>query len=311
MPLLGLLEDGFYVLADCEVFPSDGNGHFFWNVPNEPTENPITSRVLTDEYYSVEGIPAFLYPSQGTDRFDSNRVEHYKKLLYDKCTFPRAIAYYSNELSSVLLDGHHKATACAYIGVKLPCLVIMPCDDLHVDKVFFGSIEIKRSKLTKKQTAFIDEKRPENEKKNKVKLKNYRIINRKWEKDYLESYHYFPNVHDYAEDVAIESTQITQELIEDCFNDPRDKQLRILNHAIKYLYRKDKECALTLAMRVARINFDHKVTQTAFKTLSRYKNNPDIEQFFIDYLVDNNDLKNALWMIADTYWSNEVSSEIW
>ena len=34
-PLLGLLGDGYYALADVICFPSDGDGHFFYEVPNE------------------------------------------------------------------------------------------------------------------------------------------------------------------------------------------------------------------------------------------------------------------------------------
>ena len=90
LPLLGLLKNGLYVLADCTVFPSDGEGHFFWNVPNEFTENATTAELVTkvdDGYDCISGIPAFLYPSQGTDSFNPDRAEYYKNLLYDRSEY--------------------------------------------------------------------------------------------------------------------------------------------------------------------------------------------------------------------------------
>ena len=41
-PLLGLLDDGYYVLADTRLYPSNGQGEFFYSVPNELTRNDVT-----------------------------------------------------------------------------------------------------------------------------------------------------------------------------------------------------------------------------------------------------------------------------
>ena len=316
-PLLGLLQSGLYLLADCTVFPSDGNGHFFWDVPNELTENPATACVLTEDYHCVLGIPAFLYPSQSTVCFNPERVDYYRNLLSNKQKFPRAIAYFSDELSSVLLDGHHKASACASIGVELPCLVIMPCSGVSYkplaggkmvkDKAFFGSIEIDYTKFTEKQSLLIDgycTNRYTNRNRKAIKIKNYGIIKRDWETCYSESHKKYPGVADYAEGVALGIQQVTPELIESCFAAPSEENLCILRYAIQYLLRTDKEWALKLALRAARLKLDYKLRLRAFKTLVMYKGNEEVEQLFVDHLLEDSDSHSVLRGIADSYWDD-------
>lgn len=41
---------------------------------------------------------------------------------------------------------------------------------------------------------------------------------------------------------------------------------------------------------------------TAFKVLNNIKNDSEIEQFFIDYLVEDTDKHSMLRMIASSYW---------
>ena len=45
-PLLKLLDNGFYMIADAECYPTDGNGNFFWNVPNNMVLNPATTSIF-------------------------------------------------------------------------------------------------------------------------------------------------------------------------------------------------------------------------------------------------------------------------
>ncbi len=108
-PILGLLQTGLYVIGDIEAYPTDGNGHFFWEINDSFTENPATAGVLTDDYDYVDGIPVYLYPTQDTKFFDENRVDYYLKMYYDFDYAPRAIIYNYSEFISLILDGHHKA----------------------------------------------------------------------------------------------------------------------------------------------------------------------------------------------------------
>ena len=48
-PLLSLLEDGLYVVADVPYCPTDGSGRFFWDASAELTGCPAMSMVCTGE----------------------------------------------------------------------------------------------------------------------------------------------------------------------------------------------------------------------------------------------------------------------
>jgi len=81
-PLLELLPEGVYVLAESDAYPADGCGQFFWNVSDCLEPNPATGLVYLndDDYdYNYERVPpVFLYPSQRRSRLDMERVEHYQ-----------------------------------------------------------------------------------------------------------------------------------------------------------------------------------------------------------------------------------------
>ncbi len=75
-PLLGLLQSGLYVIADAICYPTDGNGNFFWSVPNQPTINPATAVFLgADDYQYIDGQPVFIYPTQSTKCYSEERVQ--------------------------------------------------------------------------------------------------------------------------------------------------------------------------------------------------------------------------------------------
>jgi hypothetical protein len=122
LPILGLLQSGLYVIADIEAYPTDGNGHFFWEVNDLFTKNPATAGILTEDYDYVDGIPAYLYPTQNTACFDENRVEHYLKMYKDYVNVPRTIVYNYSEFINLILDGHHKACAAGKLGKRVKCL---------------------------------------------------------------------------------------------------------------------------------------------------------------------------------------------
>lgn len=48
-PVLGLLQPGIYVLSYSDYYPTDGDGHFFWDVPES-----LTSFKATSEYYDSD-----------------------------------------------------------------------------------------------------------------------------------------------------------------------------------------------------------------------------------------------------------------
>ena len=137
-PLLELLPEGVYVLAESDAYPTDGCGQFFWNVSDRLEPNPTTGLVCLadDDYdYKYERIPPkFLYPSQRRSRLDLERVDYYKERFQQDGSLPHGIALYVGAGGmSVLLDGHHKAAAAALLGRTLPCLTVLPLGYYRLD----------------------------------------------------------------------------------------------------------------------------------------------------------------------------------
>jgi len=107
-PLLGLLRTGYYALIDVELYPSDGNGKFFWKVNNTPVYNKASSTIYGGDGLWSEVMTKYILPSQPPTRFNRETAEYYRK--NDNY---RAIAYYLEGYLCTLIDGHHKAVAAA------------------------------------------------------------------------------------------------------------------------------------------------------------------------------------------------------
>ncbi|MCZ8650916.1 hypothetical protein [Escherichia albertii] len=127
-PLFSCLADGYYLLEDRELYPTDGNGHFFWAATDHSSSNPATVAVWDPEYgYFSDTAPCFLLPGQPPSHFNSERATFYR----DKPD-ARALAWYlTDSYLCVLLDGHHKATAAALEGRPLKTLVFPGGECLH------------------------------------------------------------------------------------------------------------------------------------------------------------------------------------
>lgn len=216
-PILGLLQDGMYILADCEVFPTDGNGHFFWGVSNDLTLNPSTACQLMhieDDFHCISGIPVYLYPSQSTDKYNATRVKHYQGLLSDRQHFPRAIAYHAQGFCSVLLDGHHKAAACALHGETVPTITIMPCTGIGYkpgvakkmieNNVNFCEMELPVASFSRKQMQAIRNTMNQWRNRENVRLEKQELIKKEWEAEYRQAAFAYPNVVELAEEIALE-----------------------------------------------------------------------------------------------------------
>ena len=68
-PLLKLFETGFYLIADAECYPTDGEKNFYWDISNKLKDYPATALVFSHEYgdnYYIFGQPVYLYPTQTT-----------------------------------------------------------------------------------------------------------------------------------------------------------------------------------------------------------------------------------------------------
>ncbi|MBO4866108.1 MAG: hypothetical protein J5582_05995 [Ruminococcus sp.] len=214
-PLLGLLNDGYYLLADAECIPTDGEGHFFWDIDPALKEYDAAVQMyyLLEEdgfdMYACESVePIFLYPTQSAALYNSERAEYYRIHNDANENAPRAIAYGGFYGISALLDGHHKAAAAALNGQRVKCLLIIPAFEQFFcpaggdwefrRQVFTEDIFLKAEEFTAKEKAEFLKKwladREEQKLPPKYEHSEPRFSVREWEKVYSDNAKKYPTV---------------------------------------------------------------------------------------------------------------------
>ena len=224
-PLLKLFETGFYLIAEAECYPTDGNGNFFWNVPNKLTDSPATGLAyLRDtDTYCVFNQPVYLYPTQTTDCYNEERVKYYiDKFNNEDNNEPRAIVYNFGGFINFVIDGHHKACAAALLGKPLKCLLIIKGEYSQNygedNQIFlnFLSSNIRKEDIPIKYQPFLKEK----EKNWGSMIINEGTVNkRQWEDKYINLSKKYPSLIEYAtkvDDLIYENIEINDELINYC-----------------------------------------------------------------------------------------------
>lgn len=137
-PYIVLMESGLYVVADFDMFPvrkdSEKDCDYFWDVP-EYNEELHFAHWFVGSWMQHMDTPLFLTPSRRAAGMCPERVEYYRARLPEGDAFPRAIALYLNGGVALLLDGHHKAAACAMEGQRVRTLVIFPLEKINIGEV--------------------------------------------------------------------------------------------------------------------------------------------------------------------------------
>lgn len=312
-PLLSLLDSGLYLIADAECYPTDGNGNFFWNTPNQPVENPATAGVLLPDadFAYISGHPLYLYPTQDTDCYNEERVGHYVELFQRTTAAPRAVVYCFSEFISFILDGHHKACAAALLKIPLSCTVIMPFTGFGYRqsngravpaKLCFSDISIPIDAAPHKFLPAIpkrqDMTRP-------FPMESGIINHRKWESNYLKSADSYPTVWEYADITASglpHNEPLTDGLLEACLTRPEHENIQKLKSALFILKRNHDPRLKRTAIICAKEAWDYKLKKLAYKILSDIKDDSEVEQLFIDYLAYCEDKHDPVLPIVDSYW---------
>ena len=316
-PLLKLFETGFYLIAEAECYPTDGNGNFFWNVPNEFTDSPATGLAyLKDsdtDTYCVFNQPVYLYPTQTTDCYNEERVEYYiDKFNNEDNNEPRAIVYNFGGFINFVIDGHHKACAAALLGKPLKCLLIIKGEYSQNygedNQIFlnFLSSNIRKEDIPIKYQPFLKEK----EKNWGSMIINEGTVNkRQWEDKYINLSKKYPSLIEYAtkvDDLIYENIEINDELINYCLiNFDIDSQVkaRKIFRNLEFL---DVEKAKDFAVRYAKASLKQEISNNLklviYNFLVNMKNNSEVEQIFIDYIVCNEDRDDPVLELINSYW---------
>ena len=314
-PLLKLFETGFYLIAEAECYPTDGNGNFFWNVPNKLTDSPATGLAyLRDtDTYCVFNQPVYLYPTQTTDCYNEERVKYYiDKFNNEDNNEPRAIVYNFGGFINFVIDGHHKACAAALLGKPLKCLLIIKGEYSQNygedNQIFlnFLSSNIRKEDIPIKYQPFLKEK----EKNWGSMIINEGTVNkRQWEDKYINLSKKYPSLIEYAtkvDDLIYENIEINDELINYCLiNFDIDSQVKA-RKIFRNLELLDVEKAKDFAVRYAKASLKQEISNklklVIYNFLVNMKNNTEVEQIFIDYIVCNEDRDDPVLELINSYW---------
>ncbi len=313
-PILTLLESGLYVIADAVCFPTGGDGNFFWNAPNEPTESPATAAVLLtdDDYEYVSGQPVYLYPTQNGNCYNEERVCYYMDLFRQREQPPRAIVYNFGEFINFVLDGHHRACAAALLKRPLNCIVIIPYDGtgykqvngkMKPHRLYFSSISVPVASIPRQ---YIPRNRPERATASSHHMSAGIINHCAWDNRYLRSAWCYPTVEEYAQVIAAKyqyDEPVDDAIIEACLALPNGENQQRLKAILTVMrFQEDsrlKHTAMACAQKCPRHS---KAAVLAYRILAHMKNDPEIEQFFLDYLIDHTDKYDVILPIVNSYW---------
>ena len=313
-PLLTLFKSGFYLIADAISYPTDGE-NFFWNVPNELKEFLSAGPAYLGEGTYVFNQPVYLYPTQTTNSYNKDRVDYYvekfKNLDDNK---PRAIVYNFEEFINFIIDGHHKACASIILKEPVSCILIIP------DRIYknyykniclnFSGILVDYKDIPKEYTQYIKKEKfsPSQE---KIEIKDGIVNNREWEKEYINSAKHYLSLLDYANIIDImqdNEIEVNDIFIKNCLeNFDKDSQLKMK----KLLYllnftdiKKAQETALKYARKTLREKeINKELKQLVYRILLNDKNNEEVENIFIDYIVYYSDNKeDPVLNIINSYW---------
>lgn len=302
-PLLGLLPDGIYLLADVPHYPTDGSGKFFYDISNDTTTVAATcsSYYNHDLLTTVDGFPAYIYPTQSDKRISKERVDYYVELLKNSNNPPRAIAYYETGFMSALLDGHHKAVAAAKLGIPINCLTIIKgfeCsytdkEGNKTSKIAFSSVQI----LNDFKEIFWSDKPKFVE----VNIEKYRLVHNAL-MDIKPETKAYPTVDELTNIYAIglENTEITDELIDKWFADRNTENVLKLKYVLINFTFKDKIKAYHLARKIIADGSRDLPLKEAYKALLSDKTE-HTEKLFIDYFVSHT-RGDECWDIVNSYW---------
>ncbi|MGL4656300.1 MAG: cytoplasmic protein [Sarcina sp.] len=125
-PILSLLSDGYYILNDSDMIPTDGFGNLFWSIDGKGKDSLVSADYYLQDEGIICGIPKFLISTQGMECYNKERVEYYRGKIKNGET-PYAFAIEGRGYSAMLIDGHHKATAAFLESQQIKCLTISPC----------------------------------------------------------------------------------------------------------------------------------------------------------------------------------------
>ncbi len=303
MPLLGLLSDGYYLIADVVHYPTDGNGGFFYNMSNKLSayDGSCDDYYLDGFYTAAPTYPAFLIPTQSADMLNRERVEFYKKKLIENPESVRGIVYHEKGFFSALLDGHHKAFAAAELSMPLRCITIIrgyyykmkkQCSDSFCSSVNFCGIDVKEGGKIK-----VPDKIEYYSHKAKIEPFVSSVAGQCFKINCAK----YPTAYELAVESELfdddsDFTVKADEWISNCDYEYSEK----LKAALIYYLRRDPEEARKLALKMIKAEDKCVPVREAWKALLNFRDE-ETEQLFVDFLI-NESKEHYAYDTVNSYW---------
>ena len=318
-PFLGLLRDGYYALADTLCFPSDGEGHFFYEVPNELKYYNAACYGYYRDFNCIHHFPLFLYPTQSSSLINKERVDYYREMMGSQKEPPRALAYHMYGFMNLIIDGHHKACAAASLGKCVRCLTIIPWDGCnYVENTVLRGVNFKVSNPQVKTLLFAGLKVDVEEEIHYLDIHKERgesnISFRRY--PLTETViHYGPAEYPTVRDLAIlmeagnEIKGLLPEFDPDVISrlnfedtDIADSYLQAILHFVAFV---DQASAYKLASLIVKKGdgyMRHKRVRAALLYLLNFRSD-ETEQLFVDFYLNHKE-QDENWDIANSYWKD-------
>ena len=145
----------------------------------------------------------------------------------------------------------------------------------------------------------------------KIEINDGIVNNREWEKEYINSAKHYLSLLDYANIIDImqdNEIEVNDIFIKNCLeNFDKDSQVKMkkLLYLLKFTdIKKAQEIALKYAKKTLREEeIDKELKKLIYKILLNVKNNEEVENIFIDYIVYYSDNKeDPVLNIINSYW---------
>lgn len=305
-PLLGLLPTGYYALVDTELCPTNGNGEFFWKLNNIPTYNKASCPIYGGDGLWSTGIPYYILPTQPPSHYNPQQAEFYRKN-----DGYRAIAYHLDGYLCALLDGHHKAVAAALDKKKVKALVIIPAGsawEANKKQKTNGGISINGLTLNEDELitpvaeimhSWESNQLKSEETKKYLSLKNNDFDkNYEWSQEILEAEEAFPDALtvakiEWAGDISDERLNRILK------NEETLSDIDGLNISIALYHLRSprfKEIAFYFCSNYFFVTVWNKI----YELVANVKDE-DVENFFVDYLIQDDKDHPDIKRIVDNY----------
>lgn len=307
-PILEMLESGIYILTSMPAYPTDGEGHFFWNGSSALTPCPATAMIYnSDNYRLYPSAPCFLYPSQSPEAYDEVRVCHYRKQLRQTQALPPILTYTLSEYISVLLDGHHRASAGALEGQPIPSLnisraawlwrdgvprLIWP-DGIETplpDSLSPSALEEVRTS-TKIQTLTGSEFRLP-KMKERLSLPG----------DFNQAVIQFPTCREISVQLLYPNTKLTPEGIRELAVGDETEELSEAIILLEYAARQPGADRKVLGRAFLEKGYPEALRTAAYRILNSIQEDAEIDELMIQALVDIEDHEDPIYQLAAHHW---------